>query len=105
MTDDDKLGPINVKMGSGNAVDHIGHKITYESPPPPPNAVFQDGQLIGEFVGEPTLQSGRYVFPLMQFRGAFDEGKEFVVQGARLSFLGCDFVAGASTHSPSRSGS
>jgi hypothetical protein len=33
MNDDPNYGSINVKMGSYNMVGHIGHKITYNSPP------------------------------------------------------------------------
>ena len=80
-----KFGDINVQMGNGNYVEHIGHKITFHAPPPSPKSLFQDKHLAGVFEGEPSLQpDGRYRSPKLFVSPGFDERKEFVIQGVRL---------------------
>jgi hypothetical protein len=82
------LGHIQVEMGDGNIVEHIGHKITYETPPPPPNAIFQNGVAVGQFDGQPRESGGQYVFPRLTFVGsAGDASAEFTIQGVRLRLL------------------
>ena len=94
MTDKDKLGAINVEMGDGNTVGHIGHKITYHAPPPPPNAVRRNGEVIGVFEGQPTQQGRTVVFPKLIFSTPFAVGDEFEVQGVKLRIT--DFAIGGS---------
>lgn len=85
----DKLGDINVEMGDGNSVGHIGHKITYQAPPPPPNALYQNKMLAGEFDGQPSLRAdGRYVFEKLFVAPNFDTRAEFEIQGVRLQIEG-----------------
>jgi len=83
---DDKgeLGDISVEMGDGNTVGHIGHKITYQAPPPPPNAIYQNGNVVGEFEGQPSLTGNAYSFSKLFVGGGFDASAEFQVQGIRL---------------------
>lgn len=79
-----KLGPINVEMGDGNTVGHIGHKITYHAPPPPPNGLYQNGNLAGEFEGQPALENGLYRFSKLFVSPTFNAASEFQTQGIRL---------------------
>jgi len=85
MTGNDKLGAINVKMGDGNTVGHIGHKITYYAPPPPKNAIYQNGIVVGEFEGQPLFLDNTYSFPKLFVESSFDETAEFNIQDVRLS--------------------
>lgn len=85
--DGDNLPPIDVKMGSNNKINHIGHKITYEAPPPPSNAVFQNGKVIGEFVGEPQQHGDRYMFPMLSIVRDWNRSQRVEIQGVRLHLV------------------
>lgn len=94
MTDEKKIGDINVKMGSGNNVEHIGHKITFHAPPPSPNAIWQDGRVVGE-IGSAPLQDGDIlVFDQLFFDSAFDEHSPIKVQGVKMQIEGYDVKKG-----------
>jgi hypothetical protein len=80
-------GEINVTMGDQNKVDHIGHKITYSEPAPSPNAIWQDGWVVGEIGSAPQEIHGRYQFEKLFVGDAFDHHREFEVQGVRLHVL------------------
>lgn len=90
------LGPIHVKMGSGNSVGHIGH-IVFHQPQPSPNSMFQNDKVVGEIGSAPSLQDDRYVFEKLFIEGSFDQSKPFTVQGTK--FIMCQ--AGAITSSSS----
>lgn len=81
------LGPINVNMGDGNSVAHIGH-IVYQEPGPRPNAITQDGVEVGVFSGQPTQKDGMYVFPKLCFdRPPFNTRAPFAIQSLTLRFI------------------
>lgn len=84
MTDKDKFGSISVEMGNGNTVGHIGHKITYHAPPPPPNGLYQDGKLSGEFEGQPIADGDRYKFSKLFVSPSFNTEGVFHIQGVKL---------------------
>lgn len=93
MTEEKKTPDINVSMGNGNTVGHIGHKITYHAPPPPPNAVFAGGQVIGEFIGQPRSEGNQYIFPSIEAKGRLVEGAIIEVQNVRLKYIRSSSVA------------
>lgn len=79
-----RLGSINVEMGDGNKIGHIGHNVTYQAPPPPPNAVYQNGRVVGSFESQPISTADPYTISKLFVDGAFDAGSEFEIQGVRL---------------------
>lgn len=80
----DRFGAISVEMGDGNTVGHIGHKITYHAPPPPPNGLYQGGKLVGEFGGQPSQEGDCYTFPKLFVGPEFDAERPFEIQGVKL---------------------
>jgi hypothetical protein len=84
LTDDDKLPPIDVKMGSNNTVGHIGHKITFQRPPPDPNAMWQDGREVGVMGTPPEEKDGKYLIEKLFVGAGFREDQPFEIQGVKL---------------------
>jgi len=82
--DEKKIGDINIEMGDGNTVGDIGHKITFHAPPPSPNAIWQNGQVVGEIGSHPIPGHGTYAFGKLFVGGSFDASQEFKVQGMVL---------------------
>jgi len=82
------FGTINVEMGDGNEVGHIGHKITFHEPPPPPNGLYQNGKLTGEFEGQPAHGDGCYNFSKLFVGPDFDASCHFEIQGVKLLIEG-----------------
>jgi hypothetical protein len=82
--DEKKIGDINIRMGDGNTVGDIGHKITFQAPPPSPNAIWQDGRVVGEIGSAPVAGQGICMFQKLFLDGPFDRGREFSVQGVKL---------------------
>lgn len=84
MSEKKSIGNIDVKIGDGNTIGHIGHKIVFKEPPPDPNAIWQDGQPVGALGGAPTGSEETYNFPKLFFDRPFDVARDFEVQGVRL---------------------
>lgn len=97
MSDEKKVGDINVKMGSGNTIGHIGHKITFHQPPPDPNAIWQNGRVIGTIGSAPEQVGDALLFQKLFIDGPFDDAKEFSVQGVSLRLLNVDVETKTST--------
>ncbi|TCP87272.1 hypothetical protein C8J31_105134 [Rhizobium sp. PP-CC-2G-626] len=84
------LGDIHVTMRDGNTIGDIGHKITYHSPPPSPNAIMQEGKSVGEFVGDPVSQGDALIFPKLAFEAGGEPDQDFSIQGVRLRLVNYD---------------
>jgi hypothetical protein len=84
MAVDDKLPPINVRMGDNNQVGHVGH-IVFEAPPPSPNSIWVNGELVGEMgPGGQMVGPTTYHFPKLFTDRFLDIGAEIEVQKVRL---------------------
>ncbi|WCK69937.1 hypothetical protein G6L96_009045 [Agrobacterium tumefaciens] len=90
MADEKKIGDINVKMGSGNNVGHIGHKITFHAPPPSPNAIWQQGRVVGEIGASPFQDGNLLIFERMVFHAPYVNDLPIEVQGVQMLLEGCD---------------
>ncbi len=96
MTDETKIGDIKVEMGDGNTVGNIGHKITFQAPPPSPNAIWQDGHVVGEIGSAPVAVDGTYTFGKLFIEEPFDLNRKFKVQGVVLKLEKLDSVTSVS---------
>ena len=99
MADEDKgkLGAINVEMGDGNTVAHIGH-IVFHQPAPDPNSIWQRGVVIGSIGADPQqLDATTYLFPKLFTDRDLPDGAEFQVQGITLRLKAMDSVTAGST--------
>lgn len=84
MSDEDDLGPINVRMGNNNAIGHIGH-IVFQKPPPDPNSIFLDGEVIGTMGSAPQKMGETTFFFSKLFTDRFlRAGTVIVIQGVKL---------------------
>jgi hypothetical protein len=95
LSDDKQPPPINVKMGSNNTVGQIGHNY-YQAPPPPPNTVWQSGEAVGLYIGEPLTDGGvRFQFPMIASSARpLDLSQPFEAMGRMFQI---DNVAGITT--------
>ncbi|MFG1209531.1 hypothetical protein V5F79_16135 [Xanthobacter flavus] len=84
MSVEKKFGDINAKIGNGNTIDHIGHKIVFNEPPPNPNSIWQNGRVVGLIGSAPETISGGVAFQKIFIDAPFYEGAEFSVQGVRM---------------------
>lgn len=97
MSDEKKIGDINVEMGDGNRIDHIGHKFVFHKPPPSPNAIFQNGAVAGEIGSAPIdCRNGVYRFEKIFTENVFQETLPFELQGGVFQIVSCGARTSAS---------
>ena len=85
MTDKKSAGDINVTMGDNNNVDHIGHNITFQAPPPDPNSIFLNGEIVGALGSAPrTIDESRVQFEKLFFNRPVGSNVELECQGGRF---------------------
>ena len=89
MSTDPRLGNIDVSMGSGNQIGHIGHEITYTEPAPSPNALYQDGKAVGELGGPPEEVEGGVKFGKLFFDAPFDRNRPLTMKGTNIQVVSC----------------
>ena len=96
-SDEKKTGDIHVTMRDSNNIGQIGHNFIFQEPPPNPNAIWQDGKVIGAIGAEPEFDGERYHFSKLFFDGPFDERRPFRLQGVDLQIESKDAVSTNST--------
>lgn len=85
----DNASSITVTMGNANTVGHIGD-IVYQTPPPPPNAIYHNDIVVGVFEGQPVRNNQEYTFPHIVLDGQHSLGEQFTIQGVQLALTKCD---------------
>jgi hypothetical protein len=85
MSNEKKIGDINVTMGDGNEVGHIGHIFNFKEPAPSPNAMFQNNHHVGDIGSLPKiLADGRYLIEEIYTGDILDRDQPFTLQGRKL---------------------